>query len=84
MEKKSVKNSRYKQTDSLVCQSQRGKIFYYVATCILLLLLIDRPYNSPSKGFRKYLRKLKWIFKQFFVHVLCGVFKCVDKYYRTK
>lgn len=67
-----------------VSQSQSGKIFYYAATCILLLLMVDKPYSPPAKRLHLYLRKWKRVSKILFVQILCGVFKCVDKYYKTK
>lgn len=82
--KKSVTNSGYKQTDSEECQSQRGKIFYYFATCMLLLLMVDKPYSTSAKGLHLFLRKCKRVCKLLLVQVLCGVFKCVDKFYKTK
>lgn len=37
-------------SSSGVNQSQSGKRFYYVATCILLLLMFDKPYKTSAKG----------------------------------
>lgn len=73
--------SKYKPTVP-DCQSQPGKTFYYVATCILLLLLADNPFRTPVKGFCRYLYKIKRVFKLLFVALLCGFFKCMDKYYQ--
>ena len=61
-----------------------GKIFYYFATCMLLLLMVDKPYSTSAKGLHLFLRKCKRVCKLLLVQVLCGVFKCVDKFYKTK
>lgn len=75
-------NPECKLSSSGVNQSQSGKTFYYVATCLLLLLMVDKPYNTPAKGLHLYLRKWKRVCKLLFIQILCGVFKCVDKYYK--
>lgn len=77
-------NPRYKLTDTEVNQSQSGKTFYYVATCLLLLLMVDKPYSTPAKGLHLYLRKLKRVCKLLFIQILCEIFKYVDKYYKSK
>ena len=78
---KRMMKSKYKPTVP-DCQSQPGKTFYYVATCILLLLLADNPFRTPVKGFCRYLYKIKRVFKLLFVALLCGFFKYMDKYYQ--
>lgn len=63
---------------------QSAKTFYYIATCILLMLMAEKPYSTPAKGLHLYLRKLKYICKLLFVQILCKVFKYIDKYYKFK
>ena len=70
--------------DTESSNSQSAKTFYYIATCILLMLMADKPYSTPAKGLHLYLRKLKQVCKLLFVQILCTVFKYVDKYYKSK
>lgn len=77
-------NPECKLSSSGVNQSQSGKTFYYVATCLLLLLMVDKPYRTPAKGLHLYLRKCKQVCKFLLVQILCIIFKYVDKYYQTK
>ncbi|WP_315315628.1 hypothetical protein [Prevotella pallens] len=62
----------------------RGTTFYYLATCLLLLLMGDKQYRNPAKGLPLFLRKWKRVCKLLVVQILFGVFKYLDKYYRTK
>lgn len=72
-------NSNNKATVQKVNDSSRGTAFYYLATCLLLLLMVDKQYSLPF-----FLHKWKRVCKLLFVQILCGVFKFLDKYYRTK
>lgn len=67
-----------------VNQSQSGKTFYYLATCLLLLLILDKPCENPAKGFRLYLCKVKKVCKFFLANLLPWIFKYIDKYYKNK
>lgn len=64
-------------------QSQSGKTFYYVATCLLLLLMVNKPYKTSAKGFRLYLRKCRRVSKLLLAQILCGIFKLIDKYIKS-
>lgn len=77
-----IQQCKLKDNEKVVCI--RGKIFYYFATCMLLLLMVDKPYSTSAKGLHLFLRKCKRVCKLLLVQVLCGVFKCVDKFYKTK
>lgn len=77
-------NSKKKLSSSGVNQSQSGKTFYYVATCLLLLLMIDKPYKTSAKGFRLYLRKCRRVSKLLLAQILCGIFKFIDKYIKSR
>ena len=50
---------------------------------MLLLLMVDKPYSTSAKGLHLFLRKCKRVCKLLLLQVLCGVFKCVDKFYKT-
>ncbi|WP_315274409.1 hypothetical protein [Prevotella histicola] len=76
-------NSKKKLSSSGVNQSQSGK-FYYVATALLLLLVLDKPYNPPAKGFRLYLRQCRRVSKLLLAKILCGIFKFIDKYIKSR
>jgi len=78
-------NPECKLSSSGVNQSQSGKTFYYVvATCLLLLLMIDKPYKTSAKGFRLYLRKCRRVSKLLLAQILCGIFKLIDKYIKSR
>lgn len=77
-------NSNNKATVPKVNDSPRGTTFYYLATCLLLLLMVDKQYSNPAKGLPLFLRKWKRVCKLLVVQILFGVFKCLDKYYRTE
>lgn len=77
-------NSKKKLSSSGVNQSQSGKTFYYVATCLLLLLMIDKPYKISAKGFRLYLRQCRRVSKLLLAKILCGIFKFIDKYIKSR
>ena len=77
-------NPEYKLSSSGVNQSQSGKTFYYVATCLLLLLMINKPYKTSAKGFRLYLRKCRRVSKLLLAQILCGIFKLIDKYIKSR
>lgn len=44
-------NSNNKATVPKVNDSPRGTTFYYLATCLLLLLMVDKQYSNPAKGY---------------------------------
>ena len=77
-------NPEYKLSSSGVNQSQSGKTFYYVATALLLLLMVDKPYKTPAKGFRLYLRQCRRVSKLLLAQILCGIFKFIDKYIKSR
>ena len=77
-------NSNNKATVQKVNDSSRGTAFYYLATCLLLLLMVDKQYSNSAKGLPFFLHKWKRVCKLLVVQILFGVFKCLDKYYRTK
>ena len=77
-------NSECKLSSSGVNQSQSGKTFYDVATCLLLLLMIDKPYKTSAKVFRLYLRKCRRVSKLLLAQILCGIFKLIDKYIKSR
>lgn len=77
-------NPKKKLSSSGVNQSQSGKRFYYVATCLLLLLMLDKPYKTSAKGFRLYLRKCRRVSKLLLAQILCGIFKLIDKYIKSR
>lgn len=77
-------NPECKLSSSGVNQSQSGKTFYYLATCLLLLLILDKPCENPAKGFRLYLCKVKKVCKFFLANLLPWIFKYIDKYYKNK
>ena len=76
-------NSKKKLSSSGVNQSQSGK-FYYVATALLLLLVLDKPYKTPAKGFRLYLRQCRRVSKLLLAKILCEIFKLTDKYVKSR
>ena len=77
-------NAKSKPADTEASQSQPGKTFYYFATCVLLLLIADKPYRTPANGFCLYLRRCKRACNLLFAQFLCIIFKYIDKYYQTK
>ena len=77
-------NPECKLSSSGVNQSQSSKIFYYVATCLLLLLMVNKPYKTSAKGFRLYLRKCKRVSKLVLAQILCGIFKLIDKHIKSR
>lgn len=77
-------NPECKLSSSGVNQSQSGKTFYYVATCLLLLLMVNKPYKASAKGFRLYLRKCKRVSKLVLAQILCGIFKLIDKHTKSR
>lgn len=77
-------NPECKLSSSGVNQSQSGKTFYYVATCLLLLLMLDKPYKTSAKGFRLYLRNCKRVSKLLLAGILCEIFKLIDKYIKFR
>ena len=80
-------NPECKLSSSGVNQSQSGKTFYYVATSLLLLLMVNKPYETPAKGLYLYLRKCKRVSKLLLAQILCIFFDLVDKcskFYNTK
>ena len=77
-------NPECKLSSSGVNQSQSSKIFYYVATCLLLLLMVNKPYKTSAKGFRLYLRKRRRVSKLLLAQILCGIFKLIDKYTKSR
>ena len=77
-------NSECKLSSSGVNQSRSGKPFYYVATCLLLLLVLDKPYKTPAKGFRLYLRQCRRVSKLLLAKILCEIFKLTDKYIKSR
>lgn len=77
-------NPECKLSSSGVNQSQSGKTFYYVATCLLLLLMVDKPYKTFAQGFRLYLRKCKRVSKLVLAQILCGIFKLIDKHIKSR
>lgn len=76
-------NPECKLSSSGVNQSQSGKTFYYVATCLLLLLMVNKPYKTSAKSFRLYLRKCRRVSKLLLAQILCGIFKLIDKYIKS-
>ena len=76
-------NSKKKLSSSGVNQSQSGK-FYYVATGLLLLLVLDKPYKTSAKGFRLYLRQCRSVSKLLLAKILCEIFKLTDKYIKSR
>lgn len=78
-----MKNLNNNQTDIGAGQSQSGKTFYFVATCLLLLLMVDKPYCTSAKGLHLYLRKCRRVSKLFLAQILCGIFKLIDKYTKS-
>ena len=77
-------NSNNKATVPKVNDSSRGTAFYYLATCLLLLLMVDKPYKTSAKDFRLYLRKSRRVSKLLLVQILCGIFKLIDKYIKSR
>ena len=77
-------NPECKLSSSGVNQSQSSKIFYYVATCLLLLLMVNKPYKASAKGFRLYLRKCRKVSKLLLAQMLCEIFKLIDKYIKYR
>ena len=77
-------NLYYKFAEKKVGQPQSGKTFYYVATCLLLLLMVDKPYKTFAQGFRLYLRKCRRVSKLLLAQILCGIFKLIDKYIKSR
>ena len=77
-------NPECKLSSSGVNQSQSGKIFYYVATCLLLLLMVNKPYKTSAKGFRLYLRKCRRVSKLLLAKILCEIFKLIDKHIKSR
>lgn len=77
-------NPECKLSSSGVNQSQSGKTFYYVATCLLLLLMVNKPYKTSAKGFRLYLRKCRRVSKLLLAQILCGIFKLIYKYIKSR
>lgn len=77
-------NSNNKATVPKVNDSSRGTAFYYLATCLLLLLMVNKPYKTSAKGFRLYLRKCRRVSKLLLVQILCGIFKLIDKYIKSR
>ena len=77
-------NSNNKATVPKVNDSSRGTAFYYLATCLLLLLILDKPCENPAKGFRLYLCKVKRVCKFFLANLLPWIFKYIDKYYKNE
>ena len=67
-----------------VCEkTTSGNVSHNVATCLLLLLIIDKPYKTSAKGFRLYLRKCRRVSKLLLAQILCGIFKFIDKYIKS-
>jgi hypothetical protein len=79
-----IMNSNNKATVPKVNDSSHGTAFYYLATCLLLLLILDKPYENLAKGFRLYLYKVKRVCKFFLANLLLWIFKYIDKYYKNK
>lgn len=77
-------NLYYKFAEKKVGQPQSGKTFYYVATCLLLLLMVNKPYKASAKGFRLYLRKCRKVSKLLLAQMLCEIFKLIDKYIKYR
>ena len=77
-------NPECKLSSSGVNQSQSSKTFYYVATCLLLLLMVNKPYKTSAKGFRLYLRQCRKVSKLLLAQILCGIFKLIDKCIKSR
>ncbi len=70
-----IMESLEKSIEIEVTQSQTAKTFYYLATCLLLLQILDRQHRTPAKGFHLYLYNVKRVFKLLLVRLFAEILK---------